>query len=230
LSKEVQERFHYDSQKAAAAYTEQMAAAQQRNQRAEKSGSQLKEAGHQNAHILACRGNNRLAIGSSAIFQMEEGVTYQVVRTSMRGSFVIRTPAGDLEYNSNRFRVLDGGQYAAGEVTLKDVTSGVREHWQENKMGYRSKYSSYTADWSGQVLTTGNQWLEDCYAALQWYSNGEPVGTAAMLIGRLIPGQPVSVSLSVPISDGQREGIYSFHVWSGTAEVKTTQLETRPEW
>jgi hypothetical protein len=53
LSKEVQERFHYDSQKAAAAYAEQMAAAQQRNQRAEKSGSQLIEAGHQNAHILA---------------------------------------------------------------------------------------------------------------------------------------------------------------------------------
>src|SRR5207249_2814277 len=81
LSKEVQERFHYDSQKAAAPHAEQMGAAQQPNQPAEKSGSQLKEAGHQNAHILACRGTDRLAIGSSAIFQMEEGVTYQVVRT-----------------------------------------------------------------------------------------------------------------------------------------------------
>lgn len=230
LSKEVQERFHYDPQKAGAAHAEHMAGARHPNQPAEKSGSQLKEAGHQNAHILACRGTDRLAVGSSTIFQMEEGVTYQVVRTSMPRSFVIRTPARDLEYNGDRFRVLDGGQYAAGEVTLKDVTSRINEHWQENKTGYRSKYSSYTADWSGQVLTTGNQWLEDYYAALQWYSNGEPIGTAAMLIGRLIPGQPVSVSLSVPISDGQREAIYSFHVWSGTAEVKTTQLETRPEW
>ncbi|MGH9551131.1 MAG: hypothetical protein ACRD3W_17240 [Terriglobales bacterium] len=229
LSKEVQERFHYDPQKAAAAYAEQMAAAQQTNQPAEKSGSQLKEAGHQNAHILACRGTDRLAVGSSTTFQMEEGVNYQVVGTSMHGSFLIRTPAGDLEYNGNRFRVLDGGQYAAGEVTLMDVTSGVNEHWQENKMGYRSKYSSYTADWSGQVLTTGNQWLTHCYAALQWYSNGQPVGTAAMVIGRLIPGQPVSVSLSVPISDGQREGMPSLHIWSATAELKTTQLQ-KLEW
>ena len=205
-----------------------MAAAQQTNQPAEKSGNQLKEATTQNAHILACRGTDRLAIGSGAIFEMEEGVNYAVVGSSIHGSFLIRTPAGDLEYNGNRFRVLDGGQYA-GEVMLKDVTSTVAEHWEENKMGYRSKYSSYTVDWSGQVLTTGNQWLEDCYAALQWYSNDELVGTAAMLIGRLIPGQPVSVSLSVPISDGQREGMPSLHVWSATAELKTTQLQ-KPEW
>ena len=135
----------------------------------------------------------------------------------------------NLEYDGNRFRVLEGGQYAAGEVTVNVVTSGVKEHWEENKMGYRSKYSSYTADWSGQVVNTGDQWLTHCYGALQWYSNGQPVGTAAMVIGRLIPGQPVSVSLSVPIGEGQREGMHSLHVWSATGELRTAELQ-KPEW
>lgn len=181
-------------------------------------------------HILACRGTGLVPIGgSSSLFQMQEGETYQVIGISVNVNLMFATPLGGADYNGDRFRVLDGGQYAATEVTLKNVTSKVTEHWEENKMGWRTKYSSYSADWTGELLATGVEPLVQCYAALEWYSDGQPVGTVAKIIGRLSPGRPVSIAFSVPISDSQRGGTYSFRVWSGAVELKTTEVQ-KPTW
>jgi hypothetical protein len=92
-------------------------------------------------------------------------------------------------------------------------------------MGYRSKYSTYAANWTGYLVVSGIQSVGQCYAALQWYSDGQPVSTVAKVIGTLDPGRAVNVVLSTPISESQRGGTASFHVWSGANELKTSQVE-----
>ena len=119
-----------------------------------------------------------------------------------------------LSVHGDRFRVLNGGQYANVEVILKDLTSKVTEHWDENKTGWRTKY-----------MQEG-----EAYVALQWYSDGQPISTVAKMIGTLNPGRPRSVALSALIGEGERSrGAPSFQVWSGANELKTTQVE-KPEW
>ena len=46
----------------------------------------------------------------------------------------------------------------------------------------------------------------------------------AMVIGTLDPGRPASIALTVAATD--RNDTYSFHVWSGANELKTTKLRT----
>jgi len=157
-------------------------------------------------HILACRGTDQVLIGSSSLFQMHEGETYPVIGISVNGNFMFATPLGGADYHGDRFRVLNGGQYAGVEVTLREVTNKVTEHREENKMGYRSKYSTYAANWTGYLVVSGIQSVGQCYAALQWYSDGQPVGTVAKVIGTLDPGRAVNVVLSTPISESQRGG------------------------
>jgi hypothetical protein len=45
-------------------------------------------------HILACRGTDQVPIGSSAVFQMEEGTTYPIVGLSAYGNLTFATPLG----------------------------------------------------------------------------------------------------------------------------------------
>jgi hypothetical protein len=161
---------------------------------------------------------------------MQEGETYPVIGISVNGNLMFATPFGGADYHGDRFRVLNGGQYANVEVILKDVTSKVTEHWEENKTGWRTKYSRYSADWTGQLVLTGVQPVGQCYVALQWYSDGQPVSTVAKMIGTLDPGRAVTVALSTLIGEGERpRGAPSFHVWSGANELKTTQVE-KPDW
>src|SRR6266536_4555631 len=99
-------------------------------------------------HTLACRGTDQVLIGSSSLFQMQAGETYQITGISGNGNLMFNTPFGGADYHGDRFRVLDGGvQYGNGEVTVNETKGGAMEHWEENKAGYRSKYSTWTADW-----------------------------------------------------------------------------------
>jgi len=125
---------------------------------------------------------------------------------------MFNTPFGGVDYHGDRFRVLNGGQYGSAEVTVNEVKSTATEHWQENKEGWRTKYSTYTGDWKGHVILIGPQPLGQCYAAIQWYSNGKPVAAAAKVLGTLDPGRAVDVDFSIPVTEAQREGTYSFHV------------------
>jgi hypothetical protein len=163
---------------------------------------------------------------------MQEGETYPIIGLSGNvGALIFQTPLGGANYQGNRFRVVSGGQYADPdlEVSLRDVTSKVNEHWEENKAGWRSKYSTWTTDWTGDVVLGGVRPIGQCYAALQWYSDGQPVGAAATALGQLDPGRPVRVALSISITEAVRHGTYSFHVFSGASELKTTEV-AKPDW
>lgn len=180
-------------------------------------------------HILACRGTDQVLISSSSVFQMQEGETYGVIGVSPNGQLMFNTPFGGADYHGDRFRILDGGQYACGEVIVQTTKSTATEPWEENKTGWRTKYSTYTADWAGQVVLTGVQPMGQCYAAAQWYPNGQAVGATAKVLGTLDPGRAVDVVFSIPITEAQKEGTFSFHVWSGAYELKTSQTE-KPRW
>jgi len=161
---------------------------------------------------------------------MQAGETYQITGVSANGNLMFNTPFGGADYHGNRFRVLDGGvQYGNGEVTVNETTGGAKEHGEENRAGYRSKYSTWTADWKGKIILVGVQPVGQCYAAFQWYSDGQPVAAAAKVLGTLDPGRAVDVSFSVPITEAQRRGTYSFHVWSGAYEFKTGKVQ-KQEW
>jgi hypothetical protein len=54
---------------------------------------------------------------------MQEGQTYPVIGISVNGNFMFATPLGGADYHGDRFRVLNGGQYAGVEVTLREVTN-----------------------------------------------------------------------------------------------------------
>ena len=60
-------------------------------------------------HILACRGTDQLLIGSSSLFQMQEGETYPVIGVSVNGNLMFNTPFGGADYHGDRVRVLNGG-------------------------------------------------------------------------------------------------------------------------
>jgi hypothetical protein len=183
-------------------------------------------------HVLVCRGTDRVPIGSSGGFQMQEGESYPIIGLSGNvGALIFQTPLGGANYQGNRFRVVSGGQYAAPdlEVSLRDVTSKVTEHWEENKAGYRSKYSTWTTDWTGYIVLGGVRPIGQCYAALQWYSDGQPVGASATVLGQLDPGRPVRVALSISIAEAVTQGTYSFHVFSGASELKTSEVK-KPDW
>jgi len=180
-------------------------------------------------HILACRGTDQVLIGSSSVFQMQEGETYQVTGVSANGNLMFNSPFGGADYHGNRFRVLNGGQYASTEVIMQNVKGTATEHWQENKAGWRTKYSTWTADWTGQFVLAGMHPVGQCYAAVEWYSDGQPVGAAAKILGTLDPGRAVDVSFSIPITEAQHGGTFSVHVWSGGYELKQVQVQ-KPEW
>jgi hypothetical protein len=61
-------------------------------------------------HILACKGTDQVSIGSSAVFQMEEGKIYPIIGFSASGNLVFATPFGPANYSGDRLRVTDGGQ------------------------------------------------------------------------------------------------------------------------
>lgn len=183
-------------------------------------------------HYLACRGTDQVLINDNRLFQMEDGVNYQIVGIrnyeDSYGGFLIRTDIGSAEYKGNRFRVLEGGGYATVRVGLKDVKKGIMSHWRENKMGWRSQ-SWDSTDWSGRLIAA--QRLKQCYAAFQWYVNGKAVGTAVKKIGTLEANRPVSVDLSIALETNQGDGKYSFHVWSGGYELKTVEFEeSQDKW
>jgi hypothetical protein len=184
-------------------------------------------------YYLACRGTDQVLINDNVLFQMKDETDYQIVGIrnygDSYGGFLIRTGSGNAEYKGNRFRVLEGGQFGTVRVGLKDVKKGIMEHWQENKMGYRSKYSWYSADWSGSLIAS--QRLKQCYAAFQWYANGKPVGTRVQKIGTLEANRPTSLEFSIAVDRDQQDGTYSFHVWSGGYELKTVEFEeSQDKW
>jgi len=180
-------------------------------------------------HVLVCRGTDQVLIASSAVFQMEEGQTYQIVGVSANGNLMFNTPFGGADYHGDRLRVIDGGIYADAGVILQNVKGSAVEHWEENKAGWRTKYSKYTADWTGQVVLTGVQPLGQCYIAVQWSSEGQPVAAAAKVIGQLDPGRAVDVSFSIPITEAQNSGRFSCYVWSGGYELKANERQ-KPDW
>jgi hypothetical protein len=88
LSKEVQERFHYDPEKAAAGHADEMAAVQQTNQEIEESNKQRREAEQQKAL------ENRL----SQLQQQEEKLVEQIRRADI-ATTAQQTDAGAAEIN-----------------------------------------------------------------------------------------------------------------------------------
>jgi hypothetical protein len=133
---------------------------------------------------------------------MEEGKIYPIIGISASGSLMFATPFGGADYHGHRLRVTDGGQYGTADITLQNV---------------RTNNSGILGSWTGVLTNAGVLPVGQCYAALQWYHNGQPFSARAQVIGPLNPGQPVTVNLSTPALSG---GTHSFHLWSGENEIK----------
>src|SRR5262249_28977738 len=119
-------------------------------------------------HILACKGTDQVPIGSSTVFQMEDGKVYPIIGISVNGSLMFATPLGAADYHGDHLRVVDGGQYVNADVTLE----------------------------RGVLTNTGTTAVTQCYAALQTYQDGRPNKVSVQIIGTPLPGRPVPVNLS----------------------------------
>jgi hypothetical protein len=171
-------------------------------------------------HELVCFGTDRVLIGSSSVFQMEDCRPYQITGISVNGNLMFATPFGAADYLGHRFRVYETGRYANGhygnaDVTLQKVISNV---------------SGGVVNWSGVLTPTGVQPIGQCYAALEWYyqgSEGCRFSAAVVILGTVNPGVPVSVALStgIDLRPGENGGTYAFHLWSGEHEIKLREME-----
>jgi hypothetical protein len=153
-------------------------------------------------HVLACKGTDQVLIGSSAVFQMEEGKVYQIIGFSASGNLVFATPFGPANYSGDRLRVTDGGQYGSAYITLRIV-------------------KATGSEWTGVLTNDGAVPVVQCYAAVQWRS------ASPQVIGTLYPGSSVTINIKASAQGGGGAG--SFHLWSGENEIKPRIIEGT-EW
>jgi len=147
-------------------------------------------------HILACKGTDQVSIGSSYVFQMEEGKIYPIIGIAASGNFMFATPFGGADYHGDRLRVTDGGQYGSVDITLQNVrTTG--------------------SEWTGVLTNVGVLPVGQCYAAVQCYDHGRPTSASAQVIGTLNPGSPVTVNIKTTAAE-------RIHSGSGPARTKSS--------
>jgi len=126
---------------------------------------------------------------------------------SAAGYPMFNTPFGDVDYHGNRLRVTDGGQCGNADITLQNARGNASE-------------------WSGVLTNAGVLPVGPCYAAVQWYRDGQPSSIGVQLIGILNPRSPVTVNIKANAPGG---GTYSFYLWSGESEIRPRIIEG-PEW